>query len=134
MSAYWGLRIQRCSCFTHSFQLLCAGLSPLVGVTGGVDTFVSQTHGAAQHALIGITLQRALLVAISACIPILALYTQAERLLRALGQEADLAAAAARYIALYSPLLPLHAAILCLYRCGVLRAWSSLRWGALRIW
>ena len=92
------------------------GLSLLVGVTGGVDTCASQAHGAGARALVGVSLQRAVLVSLLACLPVLALYLRAGLLLRWLGEEEQVAAAAGRYVLLASPFLFLHAVILCVYR------------------
>ena len=38
-------------------QLVCAGLSFLVGVTGGIDTFCSQTHGAGTYRQVSLHLE-----------------------------------------------------------------------------
>lgn len=92
------------------------GISVLVGVTGGMDTFCSQSNGAGRHRLLGITLQRGVAITLLACLPLMLLYTQAHTVLGALGQEPELAAAAGRYIRLYSPLIPIHGTVLCVYR------------------
>lgn len=93
-----------------------AGIALLNGMTGAVDTFVSQAHGSRSYPSIGLTLQRALLVSLLTCLPLLALYACMHPVLLLLGQEPTLAAAAARYTLLYAPKLPLHAVILCCYR------------------
>ena len=64
----------------------------------------------------GIVLQRALLLALLACVPLMLLYWQALPVLLALGQERALAAAAARYVRIFAATIPLHATMLCLYR------------------
>ncbi|GAB4817451.1 hypothetical protein N2152v2_004497 [Parachlorella kessleri] len=92
------------------------GLSFLVGATGGIDTFCSQTHGAGTYRQVGVALQRGIYITLVACLPVLLLYTQADRLLALLGQDPDIAKAAGRYIRLYSPVLPLHGVVLCIYR------------------
>ena len=64
----------------------------------------------------GVALQRGIYITLAACLPVLVLYTQADRLLALLGQDQDIAKAAGRYIRLYSPVLPLHGVVLCIYR------------------
>ena len=93
-----------------------AGIALLNGITGGVDTFVSQAHGSRSFRSIGLTLQRALLVSLLTCVPLMLLYACMHPVLLLLGQDPQLAAAAARYTLLYAPKVPLHAAILCCYR------------------
>lgn len=51
-----------------------------MGVTGGIDTLCSQTHGAGGHRLVGITLQRGVWITLVCCLPVLALYTQVSAL------------------------------------------------------
>lgn len=93
------------------------GSALLVGVTSPVDTCVAAVHGARGGALVGQTLQRALLFTLAAATPVVALYcTQARPALVALGQPPLLAAHAARYLRLVSPWLLTHGASLCLYR------------------
>lgn len=92
------------------------GIALLNGVTGAVDTFGSQAHGSRSYAAIGLVLQRALAFSLATCAPLMLLYACAHPLLLALGQQAALAAAAARYIHLFAPVVPLHAINLCLYR------------------
>ncbi len=81
-----------------------------------MDTAGSQAHGSRSYAAIGLVLQRALALSLAACVPLLALYGAAAPLLRALGQQTELAAAAARYVRIFAPAVPRHAANNCLYR------------------
>lgn len=64
----------------------------------------------------GVVLQRALLLALLTCVPLMLLYWQALPVLLVLGQERALAAAAARYTRIFAGKVPLHAVALCLYR------------------
>ena len=92
------------------------GIALLNGLTGAVDTFAAQAHGSRSFAAIGVVLQRALLLSGLACVPLLALFAAMRPLLLLLGQQGRLAVAAARYIQLYAPAVPLHAAVLCMFR------------------
>lgn len=64
----------------------------------------------------GVVLQRALLLALLTCLPLMLLYWQALPVLLLLGQEGALAADAARYTRIFAAKIPLHAVALCLYR------------------
>jgi MATE family multidrug resistance protein len=85
-------------------------------LSAAVDTAGSQAHGSRSYEAIGLVLQRALALSLAACVPLLALYGAAGPVLRALGQQAELAGAAARYVRIFAPVVPLHAANSCLYR------------------
>ncbi|KAL4438174.1 hypothetical protein ABPG77_010535 [Micractinium sp. CCAP 211/92] len=101
---------------SHSLTNI-TGIALLNGVTGALDTFGSQAYGSGNYPAIGLALQRALLLSLLTSLPLLALYSASPWVLRAaLGQEASLAAAAGRYNRIYAPKVPLHAAILCMYR------------------
>ncbi|PRW44986.1 MATE efflux family [Chlorella sorokiniana] len=103
--------------FTLSHALTnITGIALLNGVTGAVDTFSSQAHGSRTFPAIGVVLQRALLLALLTCVPLMLLYWQALPVLLVLGQERALAAAAARYTRTFAGKIPLHAVALCLYR------------------
>lgn len=64
----------------------------------------------------GIILQRALLLMAAASAPLLALYLQAEPVLRLIRQAPEIVPAAARYIRLFSPQILLHGLALCIFR------------------
>lgn len=85
-----------------SRSCLGAGIALTNGITCSIDTFSSQAHGGAHFAAIGATLQKGLALSLAACVPLMALYWWSAPVLLALGQEAQLVAAAARYIRLFS--------------------------------
>lgn len=63
-----------------------------------------QAHGSGNFPAIGLALQRALLLSLLTCLPLLALYAASPWVLcAALGQEAGLAAAAGRYTRIFAP-------------------------------
>eukprot|EP00887_Chlorella_sp_A99_P007593 scaffold28.g7593.t1 len=95
-----------------------SGQSVFNGLTSGIETLCSQTHGStsAGAGVQGVILQRSLAIMACASLPLVLLYARIEQVLLLLGQEPAVAHAAARYIALYSPAVVLHAASLCVYR------------------
>ncbi|KAL4448284.1 hypothetical protein ABPG75_005503 [Micractinium tetrahymenae] len=82
------------------------GLSAMMGFTGTVDTLCGQAVGARNHRLVGLILQRALLVNLCFGGAIAAAWWKSEYLFLALGQEPELAAASARYLRILAPALP----------------------------
>ncbi|KAG2501547.1 hypothetical protein HYH03_000054 [Edaphochlamys debaryana] len=81
------------------------GLSLVVGMASAVETFCGQAHGAGQHRVLGVVLQRAVLLCLlTACLP-LALWARAEDLMLAIGQKPEVASLAARYVRLLGPAL-----------------------------
>ena len=66
--------------------IFAVGLAVVFGIGSGLDTFAGQAFGANRHALLGVVLQRALLLSLLASVPCIALWVFAgERLLRLLG-------------------------------------------------
>ena len=92
------------------------GTTVFNGLTGALETFCSQAAGAGNARLVGLSTARAVLITLLAFAPVMALYVGLGPVLLALGQEAQLAADAARYVLLYSPAVALHAIVLCFYR------------------
>eukprot|EP00775_Hariotina_reticulata_P001640 gene1640-1982_t len=81
------------------------GLSLVIGIASGITTFVGHAHGASEADLKGIILQRgAVMTLLTAVLPVLG-WTQVDKLLTLLGQEATIATGAAAYIRLVSPAL-----------------------------
>ncbi|EFN52897.1 hypothetical protein CHLNCDRAFT_26336, partial [Chlorella variabilis] len=82
------------------------GQCVIMGMCGTIDTLAGQAFGARNFRAVGVVLQRSLLVnLLFGCLIALA-WLRSERLFLALGQEAELSAAAARYMALVAPSLP----------------------------
>jgi MATE family multidrug resistance protein len=74
------------------------GLSFLLGSLGALETLCSQAYGAKNYAALGIVLQRSLLFTTTLAGIVASMWSQADKLLRFLGQDADLSAAAASYL------------------------------------
>ena len=68
--------------------IFAVGLAVVFGIGSGLDTFAGQAFGANRHALLGIVLQRAILLSLLASVPCIALWVFAgERLLILLGER-----------------------------------------------
>jgi MATE family multidrug resistance protein len=95
----------------------CTGAAVTMGVSAGMETLCGQAYGARNYALVGLFLQRALLVCGALCLPISAVWLNAAPILQhAMGQEPALAAVAGRYLGLCIPALFLSVGIECLRR------------------
>ncbi len=79
-----------------------------LGVVLGVDPLISQAHGAQDGRGVAIAFQRGLVVAALVSVPIGITWGFTGPVLRGLGQSADLAAAAARFVWAQIPTLPFY--------------------------
>ena len=79
------------------------GNSVLVGMASAISTIGGQAYGAGAYATLGHVTQRALLILTLATLPIAALWSSAEPALLAMGQDPDIARAAAAYLARLIP-------------------------------
>ncbi|RXH78807.1 hypothetical protein DVH24_002325 [Malus domestica] len=70
------------------------GLSLIIGMGSALDTFCGQSYGAKQYHMLGIHLQRAMLVLGLVCIPLATVWFNAGHILKFLGQDPEIAAAA----------------------------------------
>lgn len=77
------------------------GYSILFGLASGMDPVCSQAFGSKNWELIGISLQRTILILLSACVPISLLWLNLESIMLWLGQDASITAVASTYC-LYS--------------------------------
>lgn len=73
------------------------GYSVLFGLASGMDPVCGQAFGSKNWPLIGLTLQRTILILLSACLPIGLLWVNLEKILLALGQDASITAVASTY-------------------------------------
>ena len=76
---------------------LNAGLSLLIGTVSAMETFCGQAAGARHHRVLGVVLQRGVAAAAAVALPCILVWTQAARILQALG--------AARLAVLYKHML-----------------------------
>ncbi|KAI8466628.1 MAG: mate-domain-containing protein [Monoraphidium minutum] len=87
-----------------------SGVSMVIGLSSALDTLCGQAYGAAQYRLMGVYLQRALLICWALCLPIAAIWLNARTLLLMTGQQEDIADIAARYLRILTPSLFIAAA------------------------
>lgn len=79
-----------------------SGLSIVIGLASALDTFCSQFYGAAQYRLVGVALQRSLVVCAVACIPIYMLWFFTADLLEMFGIEHSLALEVSGFVRILS--------------------------------
>jgi multidrug resistance protein, MATE family len=84
-----------------------AGLSLLLGLAGGMDTLCGQAYGAQRYPMIGEVAQRCVLINAVIAVPIVLLWTQMSSILVWMGQSAEIAPLAAKYMLLSLPQLVL---------------------------
>lgn len=65
---------------------MCHGADRVVGLASGCDTFIGQAYGARHYRLVGVLLQRAVLVCCLAACASVALWSQAKAVMLALGE------------------------------------------------
>ncbi|GIL87425.1 hypothetical protein Vretimale_1667 [Volvox reticuliferus] len=92
------------------------GYSLVIGLSAGMETLCGQAFGAGNYAMLGLVLQRALLICCAACTLIALFWTQAHQLLLTLHQEPEIVAGASRYLAIATPALFLSSISSCIYR------------------
>lgn len=77
-----------------------------IGLVLGMDSIVSQAHGAGDGRRAALGLQRGVVVALCASVPIALLWLSTARVLTALDMDPELARAAGRYVAAQLPSVP----------------------------
>ncbi|XP_039130235.1 protein DETOXIFICATION 16-like isoform X1 [Dioscorea cayenensis subsp. rotundata] len=98
-----------------SFAIV-TGLSLLLGMGTALDTLCGQAYGAKQYHLLGIYLQRAMLLNIIASIPFAFIWAFTGRILHATGQDKEISMAAQLYARCMIPLLFVYGLLQCHYR------------------
>ncbi|PWA37562.1 multi antimicrobial extrusion protein [Artemisia annua] len=81
------------------------GTSLMIGMGGALDTFCGQSYGAKEYHMLGIHMQRAMIVLLSACIPLAFIWANAGTLLVFLGQDPEISAEADLYAKFMIPSL-----------------------------
>ncbi|XP_039117973.1 protein DETOXIFICATION 16-like [Dioscorea cayenensis subsp. rotundata] len=74
------------------------GMSILMGMLNALDTLCGQAYGAKEYHLLGIYLQRAMLLNVVTCIPLAFVWPFAGKILHAIGQNEEISMAAQLYI------------------------------------
>ncbi|KAG2449055.1 hypothetical protein HYH02_005804 [Chlamydomonas schloesseri] len=92
------------------------GYSLVIGLSAGMETLCGQAFGAKNYPMLGLILQRALLICWAACLPIALFWSQADRLLTLLHQQPEIVDGATRYLHIATPALFLSAISSCVFR------------------
>ncbi|KAF3452820.1 hypothetical protein FNV43_RR03253 [Rhamnella rubrinervis] len=89
------------------------GFSMLIGMGSALDTFCGQSYGAKQYEMLGIHLQRAMIVLLLASIPLALIWGNAGQILVFLGQDPEISAGAGNYARFMIPSIFAFAIIQC---------------------
>ncbi|KAI3831794.1 hypothetical protein MKX03_000136 [Papaver bracteatum] len=99
------------SCFS-----VVTGFSVLIGLSSALDTLCGQSYGAKQNRMLGIHMQRAMLVLLLVSVPIAFIWANTSNILLAFGQQPDIAAEAGIYTRFFIPSLFAVAVLQCQFR------------------
>ncbi|KAF9618288.1 hypothetical protein IFM89_000923 [Coptis chinensis] len=94
-------RIGTCSCFTQSLSIGFANItcySIITRLSMGMEPICSQAFGARRWSLLGVTLQRTVLVLAFSCLPLILLWLSMKQLLLWCGQDPNLTSMASIYL------------------------------------
>ncbi|XP_023530635.1 protein DETOXIFICATION 16-like [Cucurbita pepo subsp. pepo] len=92
------------------------GFSLLVGMASALDTFCGQSYGAKQYHMLGIHMQRAMVVLLLVSIPLAVIWANTGEILRLLGQDPEISAEAGKYAISMIPSLFAYGLLQCLNR------------------
>ncbi|KOM30314.1 hypothetical protein LR48_Vigan1091s002600 [Vigna angularis] len=92
------------------------GFSLLVGMASALDTLCGQSYGAKQHYMLGIHMQRAMLVLMIVSIHLAFIWANTGSILIALGQDHEISVEAGQYARLMIPSLFAYGLLQCLNR------------------
>ncbi|PON31482.1 Multi antimicrobial extrusion protein [Parasponia andersonii] len=92
------------------------GFSLLTGMASALDTLSGQSYGAKQYHMMGIHMQRAMVVVLLVSIPLAVIWANTEPILVTLGQDSDIAAEAGKYARFMVPSIFAHGLLQCLDR------------------
>ncbi|KAG2699300.1 hypothetical protein I3760_07G187000 [Carya illinoinensis] len=89
------------------------GFSLLIGMACALDTFCGQSYGAKQYHMLGVHMQRAMLVLLLVCIPLALIWANAGHILVFLGQDPEISAEAGLYARFMIPCIFAFAILQC---------------------
>ncbi|XP_061374578.1 protein DETOXIFICATION 16-like [Gastrolobium bilobum] len=92
------------------------GISLLLGMASALDTLCGQSYGAKQHHMLGIHMQRAMLVLMIVSIPLAIIWANTGSILLFLGQDPEISAEAGTYAQLLVPCLFAYGLLQCINR------------------
>uniref|UniRef100_A0A0A0LS75 Protein DETOXIFICATION n=1 Tax=Cucumis sativus TaxID=3659 RepID=A0A0A0LS75_CUCSA len=87
------------------------GFSLLMGMASALDTFCGQSYGAKQYHMLGIHMQRAMVVLLLVSVPLAVIWANTGEILKLLGQDHEIAAEAGKYAIWMIPTLFAYAAV-----------------------
>uniref|UniRef100_M1D0T9 Protein DETOXIFICATION n=1 Tax=Solanum tuberosum TaxID=4113 RepID=M1D0T9_SOLTU len=90
-----------------------SGLSLLLGLASALDTLCGQSYGAKQYHMLGIHMQRAMLVLLLVSVPLACIWANAGHILVLLGQDPEIAAEAGSYARYMIPTIFAYALLQC---------------------
>nr|XP_025690946.1 protein DETOXIFICATION 16 isoform X2 [Arachis hypogaea] len=97
------------------------GFSLLTGMASALDTLCGQSYGAKQHRMVGIHMQRAILILMILCISLSIIWANTASILTALGQDPQISSEAGQYAKFMIPSLFAYGLLQCL---NSLESWS----------
>ncbi|CAK8534214.1 unnamed protein product [Lathyrus sativus] len=92
------------------------GFSLLVGMASALDTLCGQSYGAKQYHMLGVHMQRAMLILMIVAIPLAVIWANTKSILILLGQDPEISAEAGNYAKLMVPCLFAYGLLQCLNR------------------
>ncbi|KAL1318437.1 hypothetical protein HN51_070753 [Arachis hypogaea] len=92
------------------------GFSLLVGMASALDTLCGQSYGAKQHRMLGIHMQRAMLILMIVSVPLAVIWINTRSILMFLGQDPEISTEAGSYAQLMVPSLFAYGLLQCLNR------------------
>ncbi|MED6120242.1 Protein DETOXIFICATION 16 [Stylosanthes scabra] len=92
------------------------GFSLLVGMASALDTLCGQSYGAKQHKMLGIHMQRAMLILMIVSVPLAVIWINTRSILMFLGQDPEISTEAGLYAQLMVPSLFAYGLLQCLNR------------------
>ncbi|KAL5079523.1 hypothetical protein RYX36_007944 [Vicia faba] len=92
------------------------GFNVMVGLASALDTVCGQSYGAKQYRMLGIHMQRAILILMTASIPISFIWINTKPILISLGQDPEISTEAGNYAKLMVPSIFAYGLIQCLNR------------------
>ncbi|PKA61562.1 MATE efflux family protein 7 [Apostasia shenzhenica] len=92
------------------------GFSVLMGVSSALDTLCGQSFGAKQHNMVGLHMQRAMIIIVLVSIPLAIILAFSGRILVLLDQDPDISMAAQTYIHYMIPSLFAYGLLQCIFK------------------
>ncbi|XP_038880135.1 protein DETOXIFICATION 16-like isoform X2 [Benincasa hispida] len=87
-----------------------------MGLASALDTFCGQSYGAKQYHMLGIHMERAIIVLLLVSIPLAFIWANTGEILKLLGQDAQISVEAGKYAKCLIPCLFAHGLVQCLNR------------------